>query len=98
MAYACPLQGGSSDLILSERKHAHRRRNGRWAPEETDLLIELVRKFGKGKWKRILEEGGVKFRNRSQVCSLDTRVPGVLHLLSLLVSPHLEDTVRLCGT
>lgn len=44
-----------------------RRRNGRWSPAETNSLITLVRQFGKGKWKKILEEGGPVFNNRSQV-------------------------------
>lgn len=44
-----------------------RRRNGRWSPAETNALITLVRQFGKGKWKKILEEGGPVFNNRSQV-------------------------------
>lgn len=74
-------------MNMSERKHAHRRRNGRWAQEETDLLVRLVRKFGKGKWKRILEEGGVKFRNRSQVCSLEK--PGVM-----CIPPHVPCPLR----
>ena len=44
-----------------------RRRNGRWSPNETTSLINLVRQYGKGKWKKILEEGGPVFNNRSQV-------------------------------
>lgn len=44
-----------------------RRRNGRWSPQETNSLITLVRQYGKGKWKKILEEGGPVFNNRSQV-------------------------------
>ena len=46
-----------------------RRRNGRWSPAETNALITLMRQFGKGKWKKILEEGGPVFNNRSQVGS-----------------------------
>ena len=45
---------------------AKRRRNGRWSQEETNTLIGLVRQYGKGKWKKILEEGGANFKNRSQ--------------------------------
>ena len=45
---------------------AKRRRNGRWSQEETNTLIGLVRQWGKGKWKKILEEGGPSFKNRSQ--------------------------------
>ena len=44
-----------------------RRRNGRWNEEETAFLIRHVRELGKGKWKRILEQGGTIFQNRSQV-------------------------------
>jgi hypothetical protein len=40
----------------------------RWAEHETNTLIALVRQWGKGKWKKILEEGGAAFNNRSQVC------------------------------
>ena len=44
-----------------------RRRNGRWNEDETNFLIRMVRELGKGKWKRILEQGGALFQNRSQV-------------------------------
>ena len=67
-----------------------RRRNGRWSPAETNALITLVRQFGKGKWKKILEEGGPVFNNRSQVGSSteDTRMDRIarqerLHTLGL---------------
>ena len=43
-----------------------RRRNGRWSEQETQTLIELVRRNGKGKWKKILEDGREIFVNRTQ--------------------------------
>lgn len=43
-----------------------RRRNGRWSETETQKLIELVRRNGKGKWKKILEDGREVFQNRTQ--------------------------------
>ena len=54
-----------------------RRRNGRWSPNETTSLINLVRQYGKGKWKKILEEGGPVFNNRSQVQPKSSR-PSIL--------------------
>eukprot|EP00884_Botryococcus_braunii_P003653 jgi/Botrbrau1/13289/Bobra.27_2s0009.1 len=60
------VQGGPLSPNSAEKK-VQRRKNGRWAESETQLLINLVKEFGKGKWKRILEEGGSQFQNRSQV-------------------------------
>lgn len=37
--------------------NAARRKIKRWNEVETSLLIELVKQFGKGKWKRVLELG-----------------------------------------
>jgi hypothetical protein len=65
-----PLTGGDGGPKSPRNKSgAKRRRNGRWSQEETDTLIALVRSTGKGKWKKILEEGSAAFKNRSQVCS-----------------------------
>ena len=77
---------------------AKRRRNGRWSQEETDTLIALVRSSGKGKWKKILEEGGANFKNRSQVRAAPH--PGLrrgvlLHILNASVATI--DTVGGCG-
>lgn len=69
-----PLTGDTSMEGKTPKNRAgggKRRRNGRWSPQETNQLINLVRQFGKGKWKKILEEGGPVFNNRSQVrCSI----------------------------
>jgi hypothetical protein len=59
--------GMAAGSPLGSDKKGARRRNGRWNEKETNLLITLVRRLGKGKWKRILEEGGNEFQNRSQV-------------------------------
>ena len=71
-----PLTGDTSMGGKTPKNRAgggKRRRNGRWSPQETNQLINLVRQFGKGKWKKILEEGGPVFNNRSQVrCSIET--------------------------
>mmetsp|Transcript_28222 Transcript_28222/g.67037 ORF Transcript_28222/g.67037 Transcript_28222/m.67037 type:complete len:296 (-) Transcript_28222:125-1012(-) len=34
-----------------------RRKIQRWSDVETNLLIELVKQYGKGKWKKVLEKG-----------------------------------------
>ncbi len=44
-----------------------RRRIGRWREEETTKLINLTKTYGRGKWKLILEKGGLLFANRTQV-------------------------------
>ncbi|EIE25560.1 hypothetical protein COCSUDRAFT_65304 [Coccomyxa subellipsoidea C-169] len=63
-----PLTDGSMGKSPKNRTGGgKRRRNGRWAEHETNTLIELVRQWGKGKWKKILEEGAAAFNNRSQV-------------------------------
>ncbi len=65
-----PLTGDGSMGGKTSKNRAgggKRRRNGRWSPNETNSLINLVRQYGKGKWKKILEEGGPVFNNRSQV-------------------------------
>lgn len=54
---------------VADKKIARRRDARRWNEEETNLLINLVQRLGKGKWKRILEEGESGFQNRSQVGS-----------------------------
>ena len=38
-----------------------RRKIKRWDQAETDLLIELVQQHGKGKWRKVLEEGAATF-------------------------------------
>jgi hypothetical protein len=60
--------GMAAGSPLGSDKKGARRRNGRWNEKETNLLITLVRRLGKGKWKRILEEGETEFQSRSQVC------------------------------
>lgn len=73
-----PLTDGSMGKSPKNRTGGgKRRRNGRWAEHETNTLIELVRQWGKGKWKKILEEGAAAFNNRSQVlqCSLTILCP-----------------------
>ncbi len=63
-----PLTDGSMGKSPKNRTGGgKRRRNGRWNEAETNTLIELVRQLGKGKWKKILEEGAAAFNNRSQV-------------------------------
>lgn len=63
-----------------------RRRNGRWAEHETSTLIALVRQWGKGKWKKILEEGGAAFNNRSQVSRLpQAAVPPLSSVMAIFV-------------
>lgn len=79
LALAPPVQEGSApasatppmalpaDGQAARPGQPPRRRNGRWNETETNFLIRMVREKGKGKWKRILEEGGNIFQNRSQV-------------------------------
>lgn len=43
-----------------------RRTKRRWTEEETEKLKELTFKHGKGCWRRVLEEGGAVFQNRTQ--------------------------------
>ncbi|CAL8460763.1 g294 [Coccomyxa elongata] len=64
-----PLTDGSMGKSPNKNRTGggKRRRNGRWNEHETNTLIELVRQLGKGKWKKILEEGAAAFNNRSQV-------------------------------
>lgn len=42
-----------------------RQSGGRWSEQETSTLIEGVRCYGKGKWKRIFEDGRSVFQNRT---------------------------------
>lgn len=66
-AAAAGGQPGAAGGPDGEQKE--RRRIGRWAEEETQLLIDLVQKHGKGRWKEILVEGlslGV-YKGRNQV-------------------------------
>lgn len=65
-ALAAPPEAHSSGSKRNKLGQ-HRRKNGRWTQEETQLLIELTNKYGKGKWKKIVQEGGEMFQNRTAV-------------------------------
>ncbi len=85
-----PLTDGSMGKSPKNRTGGgKRRRNGRWAEHETNTLIELVRQWGKGKWKKILEEGAAAFNNRSQVPTL-CRLPLIKGRETLPFGPFLH--------
>lgn len=44
-----------------------RRKIGKWSNEETEMLINLVRRYGKGNWKMILDKALGGLGARSQV-------------------------------
>ncbi|KAK9846435.1 hypothetical protein WJX81_003728 [Elliptochloris bilobata] len=65
-----PNAAGDANLAGTPKQRGTggpRRRNGRWSEQETATLIDLVRRNGKGKWKKILEDGREIFLNRTQV-------------------------------
>ncbi len=76
-----PLTDGSMGKSPNKNRTGggKRRRNGRWNEHETNTLIELVRQLGKGKWKKILEEGAAAFNNRSQVGPATSARPHAWH-------------------
>ena len=81
-----PLTDGSMGKSPKNRTGGgKRRRNGRWNEHETNTLIELVRQLGKGKWKKILEEGSAAFNNRSQVDLPACALPSSSLFCSVLV-------------
>ena len=82
-----------------------RRRNGRWSEQETQTLIELVRRNGKGKWKKILEDGREIFVNRTQARAStfawrpavdDSQLPACLQWHAIAATPYCMATSVAC--